>query len=299
MMGILPVARADDDLRSIYRGLSERVSSYEPDLVVIFAPDHMNGFAYELMPPFCIGYAATSIGDYGTQVGDINVATEDAKKLHAAATAAGFDVAISYRMKVDHGCAQPLQLIAGGLTTYPIIPIFINAAAPPRPTWQRVRLFGEAVGRHFSTQNQRILIVASGGLSHDPPIPAIETASAAVREKLIHGLSPTPEARRARDDMTTAAAIAFGQGKSELLPLDDQWDQSIVDMFMNSAIKDADEFDDDDVTKVGGRGAHEVRTWLAAAAAQSAAGQYDARLLYRHLIPEWIVGMGIIELTQK
>ena len=34
-----------------------------------FAPDHYNGFFYRLMPPFCIGYAAESIGDYDSQVG--------------------------------------------------------------------------------------------------------------------------------------------------------------------------------------------------------------------------------------
>ena len=32
-------------------------------------PNHYNGFFYNLMPPYCLGYAATSIGDYGSQAG--------------------------------------------------------------------------------------------------------------------------------------------------------------------------------------------------------------------------------------
>ena len=31
---------------------------FHPDLVVVFGPDHFNGFFYELMPAFCIGTAA-------------------------------------------------------------------------------------------------------------------------------------------------------------------------------------------------------------------------------------------------
>ena len=32
--------------------------AFNPDLVVVFGPDHFNGFFYELMPAFCIGTAA-------------------------------------------------------------------------------------------------------------------------------------------------------------------------------------------------------------------------------------------------
>ena len=35
-----------------------RRSMFTPDLVVVFGPDHFNGFFYELMPAFCIGTAA-------------------------------------------------------------------------------------------------------------------------------------------------------------------------------------------------------------------------------------------------
>ena len=45
------------------------VHDYDPDIVVNLAPDHYNGFFYNLMPPYCLGYAATSIGDYGSQAG--------------------------------------------------------------------------------------------------------------------------------------------------------------------------------------------------------------------------------------
>jgi len=39
------------------------ISDFAPELVVLFGPDHYNGFFYDMMPSFCIGAAAESIGD--------------------------------------------------------------------------------------------------------------------------------------------------------------------------------------------------------------------------------------------
>ena len=40
--------------------------AFSPDLVVVFGPDHFNGFFYELMPAFCIGTAAEGTQATGT-----------------------------------------------------------------------------------------------------------------------------------------------------------------------------------------------------------------------------------------
>src|SRR6478609_8894560 len=49
------------------------VKEFDPDLIINFAPDHYNGFFYNLMPPFCIGYEAVAIGDYDSQAGPLDV----------------------------------------------------------------------------------------------------------------------------------------------------------------------------------------------------------------------------------
>ncbi len=48
------------------------VVDYAPTLVVSFAPDHHNGFFYDLMPPFCFGYEALGVGDYGSTQGPLS-----------------------------------------------------------------------------------------------------------------------------------------------------------------------------------------------------------------------------------
>ena len=62
-----------DDIESALGQARGFVAAYDPELVVIFSPDHYNGFFYKTMPPFCIGTAAQGVGDYGTHAGPLNV----------------------------------------------------------------------------------------------------------------------------------------------------------------------------------------------------------------------------------
>jgi 2,3-dihydroxyphenylpropionate 1,2-dioxygenase len=58
------------------------VESFAPDVVIVFTPDHYNGFFYDLMPPFCIGAGARGVGDFGTSVDPLYVDSELARRLH-------------------------------------------------------------------------------------------------------------------------------------------------------------------------------------------------------------------------
>src|SRR5260221_1144786 len=44
---------------------------FNPDLVVVFGPDHFNGFFYELMPVFCVGTAAEATRDWQLEAGPL------------------------------------------------------------------------------------------------------------------------------------------------------------------------------------------------------------------------------------
>ncbi|EPQ45582.1 3-carboxyethylcatechol 2,3-dioxygenase [Mycobacterium sp. 012931] len=68
--------------------------AYDPDLVVIFSPDHYNGFFYRAMPPFCIGMYASAVGDYGTHIGALDVPTDLAADCAKAVLGADVDVAV-------------------------------------------------------------------------------------------------------------------------------------------------------------------------------------------------------------
>jgi 2,3-dihydroxyphenylpropionate 1,2-dioxygenase len=61
--------------------------------------------------------------------------------------------------------------------------------------------------------------------------------------------------------------------------------------------KDLEAFDaytDEMMDREAGFGGHEVRTWVAAAAAMQAAGPFEMTLDYYRIIPEWITGMAVV-----
>ena len=95
-------------------GARKFVAEFDPELVVLFGPDHYNGFFYDMMPSFCIGASAESIGDYDTPAGPLLVDHDVAWTFVRAALDAEIDVALSERMYVDHGVAQPLEVLLGG-----------------------------------------------------------------------------------------------------------------------------------------------------------------------------------------
>lgn len=268
-----------------------RVLAYDPELVLVFSPDHYNGFFYDMMPPFCIGAAAESVGDYLSLAGPLDVPGGLARELTASVLAADIDVALSWRMQVDHGCAQALEVLTGGLDRYPVIPVFINSVAPPMASLRRARLLGEAIGRFLARTGKRVLVVGSGGISHEPPVPELAGASAEVAERLIGGRNPSLEARRQRQERTVAAARAFAAGTSSMRPLNPEWDRAFIER-LSSELTAVDGMTDEAITRDGGKSAHEVRTWVAAFGALSAYGPYRASLDFYRPIPEWIAGFG-------
>jgi 2,3-dihydroxyphenylpropionate 1,2-dioxygenase len=290
------------DVSDALRRLGERIEAFDPELVFQFSPDHYNGFFYDLMPPFCLGVQASAVGDWKTHSGPLKVPEPVALAAHAAAAEAGVDLAISYRMMVDHGFTQFWQITVGAADRYPIVPIFINCAAPPLPPFARVRALGEAIGRYAAGLGKRVLFVGSGGLSHDPPLPQMATADAQRREFMIAGRNPGPEARAARQERILAAGRASAKGEGPCQPLNPEWDRRVLDLLAAQDLNAFDRFTDDEVKRLGGSGGAEIRAWQAAFAALASAGRYEAKvagryvadLLFYRPIPEWIVGMGVM-----
>jgi 2,3-dihydroxyphenylpropionate 1,2-dioxygenase len=282
-----------DDIDTALAQAREFVETFNPELVVIFAPDHYNGFFYKLMPPFCIGTEAQGVGDYGTHKGPLDVPEATAVACAKAVLSAGVDIAISADMDVDHGTVQPLEKLFGAATAHPVIPIFINSVATPLGPLHRCRTLGTAVGSFLATLNKRVLVVGSGGLSHDPPVPTLATATPAVVERIVQGRPMTPEQRLARQTAVMEAAKAFADGGSELQPLNPEWDRQFLEILDGGQLDDLDRWSNSFIAQEGGNSAHEIRTWVAAFAALAAAGPYQTGVRYYKPAPDLIAGFAV------
>lgn len=289
-----PVSQIVQETEQVIQIMGDEIRNFDPELIFLFAPDHYNGFFLDMMPQICIGMAADSVGDYGGEVGALNVPRGIAEKCANHVVDAGFDLAFSYRMQVDHGFEQPLMELTGGLRSYPVIPLFINSVAPPVISFKRARQFGAAVGEFARTLGKRVLFVGSGGISHNPPVPQIATALPEVAERIIAGRNPSEEARDARQKRTIDAAVRFAAGEKGLCPLNPEWDQQFMANLANKEWAALDAYTNESITRDGGASAHEVKTWVAANAAMNAMcdGNYEPQIRYYQAIPEWISGFG-------
>lgn len=270
------------------------LKEFDPDLVVVFGPDHFNGFFYELMPAFCIGTAAVGTKDWHLESGPLRVPRELALSCIRFLQSRDFDLALSHDMKVDHGITIPLYKLTGALNRYNVLPVFINCAADPRPSFRRVRAFGEAIGEFLADKDMKITIVGSGGLSHDPPTPRLDLSPPDVAQRLIKRQTPSQEELDARESRVVRAARDLVVGKGPCLPPSEQWDRDFLTTFISGKLDDFDAMSDTEIDRIAGFGAHEVRTWVAAAAAARKVGELRAELKYYQLVPEWITGMGIV-----
>ncbi|MEE3064911.1 MAG: 3-carboxyethylcatechol 2,3-dioxygenase [Actinomycetota bacterium] len=282
-----------DDVEGAIAQASGFVRDYDPELVVIFSPDHYNGFFYKAMPPFCIGLNANGVGDYGTHAGPLDVPTDLASQCAEAVLEAGIDVAVSARMDVDHGTVQPLEKLFGDALSRPVIPIFVNAVAVPLGPLHRCRTLGAAVGNYLATLDKRVLVIGSGGLSHSPPVPTLATAPEAVLERIVDGRPMTAEQRQARQVAVIEAAKAFAGGETDLQPLNPAWDHRFLEIIDAGRLEEFNLWSNAYVLYEGGTSAHEVRTWIAAFAALETAGPYQTMLRYYKPAEELIAGFAI------
>lgn len=291
-------AEVASELDTAFGEAKKFVHDYDPDLVVNFGPDHYNGFFYQLMPAFCIGYAAESIGDYGSQAARLDVPEDIARGLAEHVLADGIDLAVSLDMQVDHGAVQPMEIVFGDITAKPFVPIFLNSVAPPFTPLHRVRLLGESIGRYLSALDQRVLLISSGGLSHDPPVPRMATATPEQKKMLLGQGGPlSTEARAARQQRVIDTAKDFAAGTASIQDLAPEWDRELLRILASGDLSPLDDWTPEEMTRIAGNSSHEVRTWIAGYSAMAAAGPYSVQYSYYRPIRELIAGFGLTTVT--
>lgn len=303
LLGLNPIAKdVETKLQSAIEEARRQVLAFSPELVVLIAPDHYNGFFNEMMPPFCIASKADAVGDYLTPSGPLRVDEATALSVADHLMDREFDIAISRAMKVDHGFAQPLQLIWGGLNTPHVVPIFLNAVATPGiPRLRRCRALGEAMGKFFENDTRRILFVGSGGLSHEPPVPTLDDPDPAIRERITLRQNPTQTERDAKTKRVMAAGMALASGSGAIKPLNPAWDEQ----WMAAISGDRSSLDqlctqsENAISEEGGRSAHESKSWLVARSALVGDGTPVCTFRHYQSIPEYIAGFGIQILTNN
>jgi 2,3-dihydroxyphenylpropionate 1,2-dioxygenase len=191
-------------------------------------------------------------------------------------------------MRIDHGHVQPYAAMDPSLAT-PIVPVMINANGAPRPSLRRCAEFGRAVGEviRASPGYLRVALIASGGLSHWlPPMSADDAGiSNDQRDYVINGRARVVEYNAARERSSIERRRAKIAGR-----VNEDWDRWFLSTIASHDLAPLLDLSDQELEHAAGNGAHELRSWIAAAAAWD---KVIERTDYEP-VPYWVTGMGVM-----
>ena len=259
------------------------------DAIVLFGPDHYRNFFYDVLPQFCIGIEKLEgYGDYDSPSGPLPCAQELGRHILGNVMSDGFDPAVSLNMSVDHGHTQPYAAVNPTLDI-PLVPIMINCQGGPRPTYRRVADFGRAVGdaiRSFP-EDINVIVMGSGGLSHFLPKMSAddEATPGETRDYIINGRERSREVNAEKERVSKERRAEGRTGK-----VSEEWDAFFLNMVETNNFEPLHAMTDAEIEAAAGNGAHELRSWIAAAAAWGR----DIETVGYEAVPTWITGMGVI-----
>jgi protocatechuate 4,5-dioxygenase beta chain len=143
---------ADEWVRKVtaYR---ETLTRANPEILVMVGSDHFHQLWYDNMPQFLIGKAPFYDANYYNEEREFGL-PRMVLKGHEELSAyllrqgldAGFDLAFSNELRVDHSITCPI-ITTRPQADLPIVPVYTNIFAPPLPQPQRYVAFGRLLRR--------------------------------------------------------------------------------------------------------------------------------------------------------
>src|SRR5260370_9796274 len=165
---------ADGERTSLRAGFDRARQILEdsrPDILITFADDRFDRCFFENLPAFLVGVGEEAVGPAvaGFDIPKVRVpiASDLARYIVREGLEGGVDFAFSEDLKLDHAEIAPMIHLTPRWDI-PMIPIVVNAFAPPMPTPKRCFDVGAFIGKCLERwpDNKRVAFLGTGGLSH-------------------------------------------------------------------------------------------------------------------------------------
>ncbi|MGH7817342.1 MAG: hypothetical protein ACREOR_08125, partial [Candidatus Binatia bacterium] len=164
--------------------LKKQVEAFKPDALLIVGDDQGEVFTEANMPAFCLFtcaevHGSLNIGLIGEPEEDNHVTlschSDLALHLLKELEQKGFAMSESKELKplgrpkrgLGHAFTRPTVKVNPKLDI-PIIPFHVNCYFPPMPSARKCYELGQAIAHALKHRPEKVAIMASGGLSHDP-----------------------------------------------------------------------------------------------------------------------------------
>ncbi len=281
----------------------QRIRQYlddaKPDVIIAFLDDHFENHFRSLTPTFSIGVASYHLGpaeqwlellQFGETL-QIPGSEELGNHLLTSLVSNGFDVARMGTVEYGNNLMLPLKFIRDQFDI-PVVPIFINVFSPPLTTYSRAYALGEAVRESLNSRNERIAFLATGGLSHSPPIwkegdPEDDEMLQRMRRFQTEGKHVLKEDPGLWNDI---GDYEIEMARTSKVPLvNPDWDKRFLKALGSGDAEYMCSLTYEGVERDGGSGGHEILNWIALMGAMNGD---PANVLNYEAVEEWICGMA-------
>ncbi|HEV8437075.1 MAG TPA: hypothetical protein VGT40_03180 [Methylomirabilota bacterium] len=156
--------------------MRERLQAARPDVIVAFSNDHLLNWPINNTPEYTVGIAPEHVGpadwyDEWLALAKYRIPGHPALARYIVGEGARRRLALAYlrEMQFDDGISVPMHYLnpAGAI---PLVPVTMNCTVPPIPTPERAYEVGITLRQMLAAYpgNERIAVLATGGLSHEP-----------------------------------------------------------------------------------------------------------------------------------
>jgi aromatic ring-opening dioxygenase catalytic subunit (LigB family) len=156
----------DADIAAM-RMVGAEIAELKPDAVIVMGSDHLETFFLSSVPTFAVIAGEYSKAHFANKNYAMKTHLPLAEDILNRLMAAEFDMSYSQDAVLGHSFAAVYEWIIAG-RDIPVVPIFINTYLPPLPTPKRCAALGKAMAAILAGRPERVVLIASGGMSHYP-----------------------------------------------------------------------------------------------------------------------------------
>jgi 2,3-dihydroxyphenylpropionate 1,2-dioxygenase len=154
-------------VHTAFARVRERLVALRPDVLAVVAGDHIEAFFLDAVPALAVYVGEECRGAFGPYHYHFPIHEPLARAILEQGIERGFDLLYTQQAKLDYAFYVPLHFTMPDPPP-PIVPLHVNVYLPPQPTPRRCYEWGTALGEILRARPERVVLMASGGMSHFP-----------------------------------------------------------------------------------------------------------------------------------
>jgi 2,3-dihydroxyphenylpropionate 1,2-dioxygenase len=172
------------DAEEAFAALRADLEQARPDVLIVVANDQFVNFFWNNIPTFFVTTADEVRGQFTRHKFQYRNHKDLGRAIVRRGMQQGIDFSFGEHIELQHTQVVPLYFLMRE-PKIPILPIYVNTWVDPAPSPRRCYQVGELIREVADHSNERVAILATGGLSHFPGSPRIGEIDTQFDHKLL------------------------------------------------------------------------------------------------------------------